>query len=190
MLIFTVTIDGNCHFLADTLRILISPTNWEISRCFGLVKIFIFFFGIAAHFDYDPEWTNEKRVFEISANQKDRSQNAQQSPDFFNGVSLLPVITALYCCAFWLRSFWLAGFQILVSDWSIQDRSQNAQQDRHSECGGRSRENLGLNQIFRIVEILRSYCAFFLRSWKFFISFFECWIYRKTCSERPKNWSQ
>ena len=22
-------------------------------------------FGVAAHFDYDPEWTNQKRVFEI-----------------------------------------------------------------------------------------------------------------------------
>ena len=25
----------------------------------------VLLFGVAAHFDYDPEWTNQKRVFEI-----------------------------------------------------------------------------------------------------------------------------
>ena len=56
----------------------------------------VLLFGVAAHFDYDPEWTNERRVFEISANQNDRSQNAQQHRTFSNGVSMLPVIPEDY----------------------------------------------------------------------------------------------
>ena len=37
--------------------------------CFGIFCTSFFlpelFLGVAAHFDYDPEWTNQKRVFEI-----------------------------------------------------------------------------------------------------------------------------
>ena len=32
--------------------------RWEIPK----PELFL---GVAAHFDYDPEWTNQKRVFEI-----------------------------------------------------------------------------------------------------------------------------